>query len=75
MLKINLLEKQWPKHVRELDAALKEFQEEYNRVMKMYVKQPEYFMMTPDERLFARCIDPNADGCPNPNSSAPSIKE
>ena len=49
MIRINLLEKQWPKHVRELDKALKEFQKEYNRVMMMHIKPIDYYVMTKEE--------------------------
>ncbi len=49
MIRINLIEKQSPKHIRELDTALKEFQIEYDRIMRIYVKQPEYFMITKEE--------------------------
>ena len=91
MIRINLLEHQWPKDIRELDAALKEFNEEYERAtkagMEMYVKPPSYFMMTKEESnlrllgydeeadLLTSSVDTKTDSSSNSNSSTPSIEE
>ncbi len=56
---------------REIDLYTKTYMD----IAMKYMNQPEDFLLTKEELLLTRCIDPNADGCPNPNPSAPSIKE
>ena len=56
---------------REIDLYTKAYMD----IIMRNMSHPEEFVMTPEERLFSRCIDPEADGCPDSNSSSPSIKE